>query len=77
MKVKLVNGKPSEFDMNEYEVRDIVIEHVNKLLQQKFDLSTKVKVDSVCFQCGYNYFEGVEGEITTNPDTPVLSEIEL
>lgn len=77
MKVKLVNGKPSEFHMNSDEVTNILVEHINKLLKQKFNLFTKVKVDSVSFQCSYNYFEGVEGDITTNPDVPVLSEIEL
>jgi hypothetical protein len=77
MKVKLVNGKPSEFEMSEDEVQLIVVEHVNKLLQQKFDLSTKVRVDSVRFQCGYDGLDGFEGDITTKPDTPVLSEVEL
>lgn len=73
MKVKLVNGKPSEFYMNSDEVTNILVEHINKLLKQKFNLFTKVKVDSTYFGIE-NHFEG---DITTNPEVPVLSEIEL
>lgn len=73
MKVKLVDGVPSEFFMNSDEVTNILVDHVNKLLQQKFDLSTKVKMHSTYFGIN-NHFEG---DITDKPDVPILSEIDL
>jgi hypothetical protein len=73
MKVTLTNGKPTSFDMNADEVRIILSNHINKVLQQRFDQPTKVAMGSAYFSCGY----GFAGEITINPDVPTITEVEL
>jgi hypothetical protein len=77
MKVTLTNGKPTAFDMNEGEVQTLLIDHINMVLQQKFDQSTNVDVGSSYFNSDYNGLNGFEGDITTNPDTPTITEVEL
>jgi hypothetical protein len=77
MKLTLTDGKPSSFHMNEDEICDIVVNHINKLLLEKFGDHAKVDASSLFIRCGYDGFDGITGNITTKPDTPVVSFIEL
>lgn len=77
MKVTLSDGKPSKFEMSYDEVLALVADHVDKLLQQKFGMSTNVDANNISFNCGREVFDGVYGTIQNSPKTPVISEIEL